>query len=223
MNVENKELIEKTNSVLDKIMNFFKKIVSNKLVTNTGEIFMAPGVTLAVGTEVFNDAELATAAADGSFIYNKKKVTILAGKITNMEDDPDAEEDDEDKDVENKTVLAELGIDVTNIAKGGIKNIGPKLAEIKNQLHTQNALLVEAKAALKEANDKLEKTRDEVKNEVKSEFEPDSSKRSAKIKVQNFAKDGEPTQVVTNASFVEPTTDAAKNLVKRALYEQKNK
>jgi ATP-dependent Clp protease protease subunit len=225
MNVENKELIEKTNGVLDKIMNFFKKIAANKLVTNTAEIYLQPGATLAEGTEVFNDVELSTPASDGILIYNKKKITIESGKVKNIVDDEDSEDDDnkEDKeDVENKAILNDLGINVQNIAKADIKNVAGKYAEIKNQLNAQNALLVEAKAALKEANDKLEKTREEVKNEVKSEFEPEGSKRSTKIqKVQNVEKDGMPTQVVTSASFVDPQGDIAKNVLKRAISEAK--
>jgi ATP-dependent Clp protease protease subunit len=59
-----------------------------------------------------------------------------------------------------------------------------KLQQIKARLHAQNALLNEAKAALEEAHNRLTKTREEVKNEIKSDFTPEGSKRSSKAKTE---------------------------------------
>lgn len=210
MNTENKDLIEKTASVLDKIMNFFKR-TTNKVVTNSGELFIAPNATFAEGTEVFNDAELTTAAADGEHVYNKKKVTIKDGKVTNMsDDDTDTDPNEDDEDVENKTVLNNAGIKVTALAKGEVKNVVAKIKEIQNKLSEQNTLLAEARTALEQANIKLKASKEQIKNEIKSEFEPEGSKRSHKTV----------TEPAPDARIM-PATDLAKNAVKHAMNSAK--
>jgi ATP-dependent Clp protease protease subunit len=71
-------------------------------------------------------------------------------------------------------------------------------------LYAQNALLNEAKAALEEATNRLKKTREEVKNEIKSDFTPEGSKRSSKAKTE--------TQ-----PFFAPQSPLAQNAVKKAV------
>ncbi|MGY3211170.1 head maturation protease, ClpP-related [Mucilaginibacter sp. HD30] len=55
MNTENQELIQKTASVLDKIMNFFKKVVNKQTITDKGTLHHAG--ELCEGTEVYQDEE----------------------------------------------------------------------------------------------------------------------------------------------------------------------
>jgi ATP-dependent Clp protease protease subunit len=65
-------------------------------------------------------------------------------------------------------------------------------------------LLSEARAALEAANNRLSKTREEVKNEIKSNFTPEGSKRSNKAKTEQTL-------------FFAPTSTLAKNAVKKAI------
>jgi len=58
MNIENKELIEKTTSVLDKIMNFFKKVVNKQTITDKGTLHHAG--ELCEGAEVYQDEDMTT-------------------------------------------------------------------------------------------------------------------------------------------------------------------
>jgi ATP-dependent Clp protease protease subunit len=60
MNIENKELIEKTTSVLDKIMNFFKKVVNKQTITDKGTLHHTG--ELDEGTEVYQDEDMTTPA-----------------------------------------------------------------------------------------------------------------------------------------------------------------
>ena len=79
-----------------------------------------------------------------------------------------------------------------------------RLQLIKAKLQAQNTLLTEAKHALEAANTRLNKTREEVKNEIKSDFTPAGSKRSSKAKTE--------TQ-----PFFAPQTILAQNAVKKAI------
>ena len=75
---------------------------------------------------------------------------------------------------------------------------------IKAKLHAQNALLTEAREALDAANDRLKKTREEVKNEIRSDFTPEGSKRSNKAKTEPVP-------------FFAPQTILAQNAVRKAV------
>jgi len=102
-------------------------------------------------------------------------------------------DDDEDDMPESKFKTAKKSTVVQN-----------RLLEVKAKLHAQNALLSEARAALEEANSRLNQSREEVKNEIKSTFTPQGSKRSSKTKA-------EPTP------FFAPQTTLAQNAVKKAI------
>lgn len=198
MNIENKELIEKTTSVLDKIMNFFKKVVNKQTITDKGTLHHAG--ELDEGTEVYQDEDMTTPApADTYTTATGSKIAVKGGQVQQVspaETDPDAApdaSDDDDDTTTDKFKAAKKPMAVQN-----------KLQEIKAKLHAQNALLSEAKEALETANTRLQKTREEVKNEIKSNFTPEGSKRSNKAKTEPVA-------------FFAPTSTLAKNAVKKAI------
>jgi len=196
MNIENKELIEKTTSVLDKIMNFFKKVVNKQTITDKGTLHHAG--ELDGGSEVYQDEDMTTPApADTYTTATGSKIAVKGGQVQQVTPpDPDAAPDaadDDDETASDKLKAAKKPLAVQN-----------KLQEIKAKLHAQNALLAEAKAALETANTRLQKTREEVKNEIKSDFTPDGSKRSSKAKTEPVA-------------FFAPTSTLAKNAVKKAI------
>lgn len=193
MNIENKELIGKTSSVLDKIMNFFKKVVNKQTITDKGTLHHAG--ELDEGTEVYQDEDMSTpAAADTYTTSSGQKIAVKGGKVqTVTPSDPDADDDDEDSISDDLLISPKKRTDVQNRVKS-----------IKAKLHAQNALLIEAKTALEAANSSLNKTRDEIKNEIHSDFTPGGSKRSSKAKT-------EPTP------FFAPQTTLAKNAVKKAI------
>lgn len=198
MNIENKELIEKTTSVLDKIMNFFKKVVNKQTITDKGTLHHAG--ELDEGTEVYQDEDMTTPApADTYTTATGSKIAVKGGQVQQVspaETDPDAAPDAADDDDDTTT-------DKFKAAKKPMA-IQNKLQEIKAKLHAQNALLSEAKEALETANTRLQKTREEVKNEIKSDFTPEGSKRSNKAKTEPVA-------------FFAPTSTLAKNAVKKAI------
>jgi ATP-dependent Clp protease protease subunit len=187
MNIENQELIQKTTSVLDKIMNFFKKVVNKQTITDKG--------TLHHAGELYQDEDMTTPAITDSYTTaTGKKIAIKNGqveKVSPEEADPEAEEEED--------ILPE-----SIFKTGKQKEIKNRVQEIKAKLHAQNALLTEAKAALEEAGRRLNKTRTEIKNEIKSDFTPEGSKRSSKAKTE--------TQ-----PFFAPKTTLAQNAVKKAV------
>lgn len=198
MNIENRELIEKTTSVLDKIMNFFKKVVNKQTITDKGTLHHTGEMD--EGTEVYQDEDLTTPAATDTYTTaDGKKLAIAGGQVqkiappdTDQDTDPDADDDDDNM-PESRLKKSKKPADIQN-----------RLQTIKAKLHAQNALLTEAKAALDEANKHLKKTREEVKNEIKSDFTPIGSKRSNKAKT-------EPEPLFA------PQTTLAQNAVKKAI------
>jgi len=196
MNIENKELIEKTTSVLDKIMNFFKKVVNKQTITDKGTLHHAGDMD--EGTEVYQDEDMTTPAPTDTYTTSAGKEIAVAGgqvqKIASPDPDADPDADDDDDDMpEDKFKSSKKPTNVQN-----------RLQQVKAKLHAQTALLNEAKAALEEANTRLKKTRNEVKNEIKSDFTPIGSKRSNKAK-------SEPVP------FFAPQTTLAQNAVKKAI------
>ena len=179
MNIENKELIEKTTSVLDKIMNFFKKVVNKQTITDKGTLYYAGD--LGEGTEVYQDADMTTPAADDTYTAaDGSKIEVQGGQaqtVSPQQTGPDADDDD-DTTPSAKFKGTKKPMDVQN-----------KLQQVKAKLHEQNNLLAEAKQALEAANTRLNKTREDVKNEIKSDFMPQSGglKRGSKAKNRNTA------------------------------------
>ena len=80
MNIENKELIEKTTSVLDKIMNFFKKVVNKQTITDKGTLHHAG--ELDEGTEVYQDEDMTTPAITDTYTTaGGKKIAVKDGQV----------------------------------------------------------------------------------------------------------------------------------------------
>jgi ATP-dependent Clp protease protease subunit len=198
MNIENKELIDKTASVLDKIMNFFKKVVNKQTITDKGTLHHAGEMD--EGTEVYQDEDMSTPAASDTYTTSTgKKIAVTGGqvqKVTPSPVDPDADpdaDDDDDSTPEDRFKSVKNRTDVQN-----------RISAIKAKLHAQNTLLAEAKTALEAANANLTKTRDEIKNEIRSDFTPEGSRRSSKAKTEP-------------APFFAPQTTLAQNAVKKAI------
>lgn len=195
MNIENKELIEKTTSVLDKIMNFFKKVVNKQTITDKGTLHHSGQIE--EGTEIYQDEDMTTPAISDTYTCaDGKQLDIKHGKINSVtpvdpEKAPEAE--DEDEDLPESKLKSAKPTDVQN-----------RMQQLKARLHAQNTLLTEARTALEEANNRLQKTRTEVKNEIKSTFSPEGSKRSNKAHTEP-------------APFFAPQTEIAKNAVKKAI------
>jgi ATP-dependent Clp protease protease subunit len=200
MNMENRELIEKTSSVLDKIMNYFKKVVNKQTITDKGTLHHAGAMD--EGTDVYEDADMTTPAAPDTYTTaTGSKIAVKGGtvqKVTPPPSDPEADPDPDTFEDDNDDALSD------KFKKGKAGDVQNKIQSIKAKLHAQNALLSEAQAALKVANNRLSKTREEVKNEIRSNFTPEGSKRSNKAK-------SEP------APFFAPTSTLAKNAVKKAI------
>ena len=198
MNIENKELIEKTTSVLDKIMNFFKKVVNKQTITDRGTLHHAG--ELDEGTEVYNDEDMSSPAASDTYTTaGGSKIAVQGGQVQKItppgpDADPDAGDDD-DFVPSDKVKSSKKPLDIQN-----------SILAIKAKLHAQNALLTEAKTALETANLRLKKTREEVKNEIRSDFTPPTggSKRSNKAKTEPLP-------------FFAPQTTLAQNAVRKAI------
>jgi len=193
MNMHNNDLIEKTTSVLDKMMNFFKKVMNKQTMTDKGALHHTG--ELDRDTEVFQDEDLTTPAVDDVYTTAEgKELCIEKGKVKKVEPITDVDNDDEE--------IPE--------AKGKLKphDVKNQVAALKAKLHAQNSLLVEARTTLQTAQERLQQTRTEVKNEIKSTFTPEGSKRSNKARAE-----GQP--------FFAPQSDIAKNAVKQAVSDSK--
>ncbi|MEO6852135.1 MAG: head maturation protease, ClpP-related [Mucilaginibacter sp.] len=194
MNIENKELIDKTTSVLDKIMNFFKKVVNKQTITDKGTLHHAGEMD--EGTEVYQDEDMTTPAATDSYTTSSgQKIAVKGGQVQKITPvDPDAEPDADDDD--------------DNLPQNSFrsKNVQNRVMAIKAKLHAQNALLAEARSALEAANIRLNKTREEIKNEIHSDFSPQAggARRSNKAKTEPVP-------------FFAPQTTLAQNAVKKAV------
>jgi ATP-dependent Clp protease protease subunit len=192
MNIENQALMEKTTSVLDKIMNFFKKVMNKQTITDKGVLHHAGDME--EGTEVYQDEDMTTPAPADTYTTSAgKKISIKSGQVEKVI--PLENEDAEDED----DIIPESNF--KGAKAGDVQN---KVLAIKAKLHAQNQLLTEAKAALDAANERLKKTREEVRNEIKSDFTPEGSKRSNKAKGET-------------SPFFAPQTTLAQNAVKRAV------
>ncbi|HVW15719.1 MAG TPA: head maturation protease, ClpP-related [Mucilaginibacter sp.] len=194
MNIENKELIDRNTSVLDKIMNFFKKVVNKQTITDKGALHHAGEMD--EGTEVYQDEEMTTPAPDDCYTTSSgQKLNVAGGRVQKVSADPEMEPAaDDDDDVMPESLFGSK-------KKTEVQN---RVKAIRAKLHAQNALLAEARAALEAANTRLNKTREEVKNEIRSDFTPENSRRSSKAK-------SEP------AAFFAPQTTLAQNAVKKAI------
>ncbi|TSD67597.1 hypothetical protein FFF34_009460 [Inquilinus sp. KBS0705] len=190
MNTDNKDLIERTTSVLDKIMNFFKKVMHKQTITD--KITLHHSGELCTGAEVYQDEDLTSPAITDTYTTaDGQQLAVKEGKVQSVI--PADDKEDEDGVPVAKTKSLQKPAAIQN-----------RLQEVKARLHAQNALLTEAKAALEDAQNRLKQTREEVKNEIKSDFTPEGSKRSSKAKTE--------TQ-----PFFAPQSPLAKSAVKKAV------
>jgi ATP-dependent Clp protease protease subunit len=192
MNTDNRELIERTTTVLDKIMNFFKQVVNKQTITDKGALHHTGEI--AEGCDVYQDEEMSEPAVTDTYTTaDGKQVAVKEGKVQKLSPAPDSEDKEDEDQPASK---------FRSVRKPG--EVQNKLQAVKARLHAQNTLLNEAKAALEDAHARLSKTREEVKNEIKSDFTPEGSKRSSKAKTE--------TQ-----PFFAPQSTLAQNAVKRAV------
>lgn len=199
-----KELIQKTTSVLDRVMNFFKS-VTTKTVTNKGTINSLGPV--AVGSKVTN--EDGSDMEDGDYEVDnagkKIKATVKDSIVTNMEDDDtdvtNAADTEEEKEVAN--VLNSVGLKVTN--KVEATGFAKVITNHVTTINTQNTLITDLQNQLKVSNEAVARDEEKIKADIKSEFEPDGSKRS-NTAATNSAND-----------MFKPTTSVAQTAVKRAM------
>ena len=191
MNIQNKDLIDKTTTVLDKLMNFFKKVINKQTITDKGILHHSGELDKA--SEVYQDEDMTTPATDDTYTTaDGKQVAVAGGKVQKIVS-PDGETMDDDDTMPDDIFK--------KIKTGDVKN---QVAAIKAKLHAQNGLLAEAREALESANERLKKTREDVKNEVKSTFTPEGSKRSNKAKIEEVP-------------FFAPQSTLAQNAVKKAV------
>jgi ATP-dependent Clp protease protease subunit len=194
-NMDNRELIERTSSVLDKIMNFFKKVVNQQTITDKGTLHHSG--ELCQNAEVYQDEDMSSPALTDTYTTAEgQQLIVKQGKVEKISPTETGETSDEENE-EN------LPVDKFKMPKKPAE-IQNRLLQVKARLHAQNALLNEAKAALEEAGNRLKKTREEIKNEIKSDFTPEGSKRSSKAKTE--------TQ-----PFFAPQSALAQNAVKKAV------
>ncbi|MDT3405102.1 head maturation protease, ClpP-related [Mucilaginibacter terrae] len=195
MNMHNNDLIEKTTSVLDKMMNFFKKVMNKQTMTDKGALHHTG--ELDRDTEVFQDEDLSTPAVDDVYTTAEgKQLCIEKGKVKKVEPATEVENEDEEEDMP--------------AAKGKLKphDVQNQIAALKAKLHAQNALLVEARTSLQNAQVRLKQTHTDIKNEIKSTFTPEGSKRSSKAKAES-------------QPFFAPQSEIAKNAVRQAVSDTK--
>ncbi|MFD0792767.1 head maturation protease, ClpP-related [Mucilaginibacter litoreus] len=193
MNMDNRELIERTTSVLDKIMNFFKRVVNKQIITDKGTLHHAG--EMAEGCDVYQDEELTEPAVTDTYTTAEgKQLSVKDGKVQKIAQVEIADDDESEEDMP-------ISLFKPSKKPAEVQN---KLKQIKARLHAQNALLNEAKAALEHAQARLNKTHEEIRNEIKSDFKPQGSKRSSKAKTE--------TQ-----PFFAPQSTLAQNAVKRAV------
>ena len=94
MNIENKEILEKTTSVLDKIMNFFKRVINQQTITDKGTLHHAGDID--EGAEVYLDEDMTTPAiTDVYTTADGKKLAVKSGQVQQVTS-PDTEEEDTD-------------------------------------------------------------------------------------------------------------------------------
>jgi len=144
------------------------------------------------------------------------KMSVKNGKVAKAEideEDPDEEDKDDDTDPDNKVVLNQLSIKVTNKTdrKTVINSIVGKLKEVTNVSVAKDVLITELKEQLRVSNEAVKLTEDEVKAKIKGKFIPNNSSRSHTLDITD---DGD-------REFMQPTSELGKQAAKRAVENQK--
>ncbi|MFA6085568.1 hypothetical protein [Mucilaginibacter sp.] len=80
MNMDNRELIEKTTSVLDKVMNFFKKVVNKQTITDKGTLHHTG--EMCEGAEVYQDEDMTSPAVTDTYTTAEgEQLAVKQGKV----------------------------------------------------------------------------------------------------------------------------------------------
>lgn len=193
--MHNTDLVDKTTLVLNKMMNFFKKVMNKQTQTDKGPLHHT--TELEPGAEVYNSEDMEEAAADDVYTTAEgHEVAVEKGKVKKIT--PGGEE----------AAVSEEEVPSKTKSKPNSHDVQNQVAALKAKLHAQNSLLIEARTALQNAQTRLQQTHTQVKNEIKSTFTPESSKRSNKGQagVQ---------------PFFAPQSAIAKNAVKQAVNDAK--
>lgn len=183
--------IAKNDSLLKKVWNLFKPSIK-KVVTNKGDKFVAGNI--AENVAVFNDDDMDTMAEDATdvVVENEAGTTtfnIAGGKATNVvnkkKDDAndDDDMDDDSIDADNHVTLKAHGINASKkeVSNKAITNtIAGKLREVTNRANASETLLIEVRNQLAESQVALSKTKEDIKNEILSEFVPTNSQRQSR-------------------------------------------
>lgn len=184
MKVEDQKLIDETNSLLTKVMNFFKR-ATQKTVTNKGAInSLTP---LAVGVAVSNEA--GEDLEDGEYEVDNVTYTVANSLVTAMaggEDETIANESEteaEKEDVKNETVLNSYSLKVTNKVEAA--SIAKVITNQAKELNDSAALIVDLNKQIKVLNAAVDRDKDAIKAEIQSEFTPDGSQRSNTTRIAN--------------------------------------
>lgn len=176
-------VIEKNTSVLEKILNFFNK---SKIVTLTDKGKLVSFQPLNIGVSVTNEAG-DDVSDDDYTMTNKdgKKITakVKDGAVANMVEEGDGADGEPDEDVDDKAIVNASGLKITN--KGDIKGIAEFIRNSADKINQQNALIAELTGQLSESNKLVSRDEETIKNEIKSTFTPNGSKRSDTTEVNN--------------------------------------
>ena len=196
MNMYNTDLVDKTTLVLNKMMNFFKKVMNKQTMTDKGPLHHT--TELEPGAEVYNSEDMEEAAADDVYTTAEgDQVAVEKGKVKKITPASEETAGEDEEEVMQKPKSKMKPHEVQN-----------QVAALKAKLHAQNALLIEARTALQNAQNRLQQTHTQVRNEIKSTFTPEGSKRSNKGQAEV-------------QPFFAPQSTIAKNAVKQAVNDAK--
>lgn len=205
--------VEANTNLLTKVWNRLKSFNKKFGVENS----MIHATDLAVGNAAFSDEDLESPAPDNVYVQDKKKITVKDGIITNMDDEEEDLETDLDE-IEN-IVTNKTPYKVENHAKviNHVVEVQNKLKQAETDLAETRALLTDARENLQVSNIALKRTEEEIRASIKSEFEPDGSKRSQRSTVSNRTSTGvvDKKEDLTDEAVM-PKSDLAQNMLKRS-------
>lgn len=93
--MDNRELIEKTTSVLDKIMNFFKKVVNKQTITDKGTLHHTGEIC--EGADVYQDEDMTSPAVTDTYTTAEgEQLAVKQGKVQQVSPVQVSDEDDEE-------------------------------------------------------------------------------------------------------------------------------
>lgn len=176
-----KELIEKNNNILTRIVNFFsattKKTETDKGILHSFQPLNKGVIVTNEAGEAVKDDDYTVTNADGKKVIAKVK----DGEVTNMVDPDDEESDDED--VQNKAIVNAVGLKITN--KAELKGVAGMITNYTQTISNNQALIADLSQQLKISNEAVKRDEKTIRDTIQSDFIPDQSKRSDTTKVLN--------------------------------------